>query len=48
LKQKFLDCWMYGGSKDEMAFAHVLYERLTHLEDLTSVRSLFSNPSSEV
>ena len=48
LKQKFLDCWMYGGLKDEMAFAHVLYERLTHLQDLTSVRSLFSNPSSEV
>ncbi|MEI7737243.1 MAG: MmgE/PrpD family protein [Betaproteobacteria bacterium] len=46
LKQKFLDCWAYGGLKDETEYANTLYEKLSHFQDLKSVRSLFTNSIS--
>jgi hypothetical protein len=46
LKQKFLDCWAYGGLKDETEYANTLYEKLSHFQDLKSIRSLFTNSIS--
>jgi hypothetical protein len=42
LKEKFLDCCHHGAFKGEESQALGLYEKLTHLQDLKSIRTLFN------
>ena len=43
LKEKFLDCFNYGGFKGRESQALDLYEKLIHLQDMKSIRSLFNH-----